>query len=262
MVRLSANIDWLWKELPLHERLQLAAKAGFCHVESLNPYVASIEDWRQWLRDNGLTLTLVNTPSGSSVEAKVRGLAAWPGKESEFRATFAQAVDYATALGIPLIHATAGPAGLGNAASDQQKTYESNLAWACGQAQAAGIGVTIEPLSPRDAPNAFMADLHHARKTLEAVGHSALKIQFDLYHQQILHGDIVTNLRMVAKDLGHIQVAGVPDRTEPDKGELQFGRIVQELAALGYTGTIGCEYRPETTPEAGLGWAKDYLLRA
>ncbi|MGA1252566.1 MAG: TIM barrel protein, partial [Burkholderiaceae bacterium] len=97
------------------------------------------------------------------------------------------------------------------------------------------------------------------KETLTRVNHPALKIQFDLYHQQILHGDIITNLRLHKQDIGHIQVAGVPDRTEPDRGELDFARIAQELASLGYNGTVGCEYRPASTPEAGLGWAKPYL---
>ena len=259
MIRLSANIDWLWKELPLAQRLKAAADAGFRCVESLNPYVASINDWRQWLDENQLSLTLVNTPSGSSMEAKVRGLAAWSGKEAEFREAFHQALDYASALGVPLIHATAGPLGAGGSETEQQDTYERNLAWACETAQPLKIGVTIEPLSPRDAPGAFMASLPHAKKTLLAVNHTALKIQFDLYHQQILHGDIINNLRSHREDIGHIQVAGVPDRTEPDLGELDFARIAQELELIGYCGTVGCEYRAASTPEAGLGWAKPYL---
>jgi hydroxypyruvate isomerase len=258
-MRLSANIDWLWKELPLQHRLAAASQAGFHHVESLNPYVASIDEWQQWLSDNRLTLTLINAPSGSSVEAKVRGLAAWPGKEDEFQKAFDQALAYATALQVPLIHATAGPIGVGASQAAQQKSYEANLRWACQSAASHGLAVTIEPLSPRDAPGAFMASLHHAKKTLDAVGQPALKIQFDLYHQQILHGDIIANLRLHKQDIGHIQVAGVPDRTEPDEGELHFPRIAEELEALGYSGTVGCEYRPASTAEAGLGWAKPYL---
>jgi hydroxypyruvate isomerase len=260
MIRLSANIDWLWKELPLDQRLKAAASAGFRYVESLNPYAASIEDWKRGLRDNRLSLALINTPSGSSAEAKVRGLAAWSGKEPEFQKLFHQALTYALALDVPLIHATAGPvAAAGSSEAAQQITYEKNLAWACETAHPCNILVTIEPLSPRDAPGAFMASLLRAKETLTRVNHPALKIQFDLYHQQILHGDIITNLRLHKQDIGHIQVAGVPDRTEPDRGELDFARIAQELVSLGYNGTVGCEYRPASTPEAGLGWARPYL---
>jgi len=262
MIQLAANIDWLWKALPLEQRLAAAHRAGFQAVEALDPYVASIEDWKKWLTTYQLKLVLINAPSGSSASMAVRGLAAWPGKEEEFQSAFSKAMAYAQALGVPLIHATAGPTGP-NGASDtphqQQTSYEKNLAWACAIAQPQGIGVTIEPLSPRDARGAFMASLPHAMATIAAVGHSALKLQFDLYHQQILHGDIIFNLRSTFQNIGHIQVAGVPDRTEPDLGELDFGRLAKELSALGYTGYVGCEYRPAKSPEEGLDWARPYL---
>jgi hydroxypyruvate isomerase len=262
MVQLAANIDWLWKALPLEQRLAAAHRAGFKAVEALDPYVAPIEDWKQWLTTYQLKLVLINAPSGSSADVSVRGLAAWPGKEEEFQSAFTKAMTYAQALGVPLIHATAGPTapnGAGDTPQMQQASYEKNLAWACTRAQAQGMGVTIEPLSPRDARGAFMASLHHAMATIAAVGHPALKLQFDLYHQQILHGDIIFNLRSTFPNIGHIQVAGVPDRTEPDLGELDFGRLARELSALGYTGYVGCEYRPAKSPEEGLHWARPYL---
>lgn len=259
MVRLAANINWLWKELPLEQRLLAAGRAGFRAVESLDPYVATIEDWKRWLDASRLTLVLINAPSGSSAHQPVRGLAAWPGKEDEFQAAFSQAVEYAIALRVPFIHATAGPKGIGGAEDVQQACYEKNLIWACDTASRHGVGVTIEPLSPRDAGGAFMASLPHAMATIAAVGHPALKLQFDLYHQQILHGDIVFNIRSTFQKIGHIQVAGVPDRTEPDLGELDFGRLARELSVLGYRGYVGCEYRPAKSPEEGLAWARPYL---
>lgn len=259
MVRLAANINWLWKELPLEQRLLAAGRAGFRAVESLDPYVATIEDWKRWLDASRLTLVLINAPSGSSAHQPVRGLAAWPGKEDEFQAAFSQAVEYAIALRVPFIHATAGPKGIGGAEDVQQACYEKNLIWACDTASRHGVGVTIEPLSPRDASNAFMSSLPHALKTLQAVDRKNLKLQFDLYHQQVLHGDIVMNLRAYIGRIGHIQVAGVPDRTEPHFGELSFSRIAEELGQLGYAGFVGCEYRPVTSPEEGLYWAQPYL---
>lgn len=262
MIQLAANIDWLWKALPLEQRLAAAHRAGFKAVESLDPYVAPIEDWKKWLATYQLKLVLINAPSGSSASVSVRGLAAWPGKEEEFQSAFSKAMAYAQALGVPLIHATAGPTspnGEDDTPQKQQASYEANLAWACGLAEAQGIGITIEPLSPRDARGAFMASLPHAMTTITAVGHTALKLQFDLYHQQILHGDIIFNLRSTFNKIGHIQVAGVPDRTEPDLGELDFDRLAKELSTLGYAGYVGCEYRPAKSPEEGLHWARPYL---
>ncbi|MFM1880239.1 MAG: hypothetical protein RLZZ344_473 [Pseudomonadota bacterium] len=265
MIQLSANIDWLWKELPLEQRLAAAQRAGFTAVEALDPYAATIAQWKEWLAAYHLKMVLINAPSGSSAKMSVRGLAAWPGKEDEFRSVFQTALDYARALEVPLIHATAGPKGPDEAtindhsAQAQQASYERNLAWACSAAEPYGVGVTIEPLSPRDARGAFMASLPHAIQTIAAVGHSGLKLQFDLYHQQILHGDIVYNLRTHIQSIGHIQVAGVPDRTEPDRGELDFERVARELSSLGYKGFVGCEYRAATTPEEGLDWARPYL---
>jgi hydroxypyruvate isomerase len=203
---------------------------------------------------------LVNAPAGSSKDQKVKGLAAWPSKESEFQSCFSVALKYAEALQVPLVHATSGPVLSDLNWQTQQETYVENLRWACSQAAMMGITVTIEPLSPRDAPGSFMASLPHALETIALVNQPNLKLQFDLYHQQILHGDIITKLREHFGLIGHIQIAGVPDRTEPDLGELNAGRVFNELQALGYSGFIGCEYRPMgPTPEAGLGWAKPYL---
>ncbi len=260
MIRLSANVDWLWKDLPIPQRLEAAQRAGFHFVESLNPYGARTADWKVWLEANQLALVLLNTPAGSSAKLAVRGLAAWPGKEKEFRLVFEEALTYAVALKVPLVHATAGPLIDGASVQVQQACYEANLTWACAVAQQQDVKVTIEPLSQRDSPGAFLASLHRALATIKAVGHPSLKLQFDLYHQQILQGDIVASLRACIQHIGHIQVAGVPDRGEPDRGELHFDRVAQELLALGYQGFVGCEYRPQAaTPEIGLAWAKPYL---
>jgi hydroxypyruvate isomerase len=260
MIKLAANLDWLWKDLPLDNRLQAASKAGFRHLESLNPYVEDINVWADLLTKNKLELVLVNAPSGSSNDQKVRGLAAWPSKHEEFRFCFSVALEYAKALHVPLVHATAGPILPGTNWQSQQDSYIQNLQWACKQAESSGITVTIEPLSPRDAPGSFMASLPHALQTMKEVNSKHLKLQFDLYHQQILHGDIITKLREHFHSIGHIQIAGVPDRTEPNLGELSTERVLHELRNLGYQGFIGCEYRPSgPTPEEGLGWAKAYL---
>jgi hydroxypyruvate isomerase len=256
--RLAANIDWLWKELAVEMKLRSAHQAGFSYIESLNPYVEPIQNWQRWLKENNLTLILINSPSGTSSDAAVRGLAAAVGKQQEFRDTFQRAMDYASALAVPMIHVTAGLRDQGLTFEEQQSCYRDNLRWACELIDSLNICLTIEPLSPRDSPGAFMADLRHAKNTLQEVGHPRLKIQYDLYHQQILHGDIISNLRLNLPQIGHIQVAGVPDRGEPDLGELNFDRIAAELNRLGYAGFVGCEYRPQTTAEAGLKWASRY----
>ena len=260
MIKLAANVDWLWKELPLSTRVEYASKAGFLYLESLNPYAHDVHVWHELLDAHQVELVLVNAPPGSSKDQKVKGLAAWPSKEQEFQSCFSIALDYAETLHVPLIHATSGPVLHDPNWQTQQETYVENLRWACSQAVMKGITVTIEPLSPRDAPGSFMASLSHALETIALVNQPNLKLQFDLYHQQILHGDIITKLREHFGLIGHIQIAGVPDRTEPDLGELNAGRVFNELQALGYSGFIGCEYRPAgPTPEAGLGWAKPYL---
>lgn len=260
MIKLAANLDWLWKDLPLRDRVESASKAGFRYLESLNPYTHDVRAWRELLRTHQIELILVNTPPGSSEDQKVKGLAAWPSKESEFQSCFAVALDYAATLHVPLVHATSGPVLSDLIWQTQQETYFENLRWACNQAAMKGITVTIEPLSPRDAPGSFMASLPQAIETLELVNQPNLKLQFDLYHQQILHGDIIIKLREHFDRIGHIQIAGVPDRTEPNLGELSTDRILSELVNLGYSGFIGCEYQPSgPSPEHGLSWARAYL---
>lgn len=260
MLKLAANLDWLWKELPLQARMESASKAGFHYLESLNPYAQDIQLWRDLLKTHQLELVLINTPPGSSANEKVKGLAAWASKQTEFRSCFTVALNYAQALSAPLIHATAGPVLTGVDWQSQQDCYVQNLQWACEQAAPQGITVTIEPLSPRDAPGSFMAGLPHALQTMQGVGHTNLKLQFDMYHQQILHGDIISKLREHFGVIGHIQIAGVPDRTEPNFGELSADRVLSELNVLGYCGFVGCEYRPSgSTPEEGLAWAEPYL---
>lgn len=260
MLRLAANVDWLWKELPLADRLRAAKAQKFHYVEALNPYAASIEDWREWLNESRLKLVLINAPSGSSASQPVRGLAAWPGREAEFKQVFSTALEYARALEVPIVHATAGPQHTESTSKDQQRCYESNLSWACRAAEEAKIVVSIEPLSPRDSPGAYMNSLPKALETIAQVQSESLKLQFDLYHQQILHGDIISNLRLCIDKIAHIQVAGVPLRNEPSDGELNFDRVARELIALNYQGFIGCEYKPSSTTEAGLSqWAIRYL---
>lgn len=260
MIRLAANIDWLWKEYSLEQRLVAARAAGFAYIEAINPYVATVAEWKTWLNSQELKLALINVPAGITATWPVRGLAAWPGAEEAFRAEFETAMSYAMALDVRLIHVTAGPLSAQSTLGAQQACYEANLAWACELAQSQGVTVTIEPLSGRDSPGAFMASLPRALGTIEALAHPALRLQFDLYHQQILQGDIISSLRACIGQIAHIQVAGVPDRGEPDAGELNFERIAAELLSLNYTGVIGCEYRPKgTSTEAGLGWARPYL---
>lgn len=260
MVKLAANINWLWNGSSTELGLRSARAKGFEFVESLTPYSESAERWHRWLEDLQLKLVLINTPPGSTSSLPVRGLAAFPGREDEFRKVFEHALDYSNRLGAPKIHVTAGPNLSAEIGVSQQVCYEKNLHWACSLAERNNTILTIEPLSPRDSPGAFMANLDHALRTIEAVNHPCLKLQFDLYHQQILHGDIIQNLRRTFSLIGHIQVAGAPNRDEPCNGELNFERIISELETLNYEGFIGCEYRPETSAEEGLDrWASRYL---
>ncbi len=244
MIKLAVNLDRLWKDLPLDKRIQANSKAGFRYLESLNPYNEDVGVWGDLLAKQALKLVLFNAPSGSSGDQKIKGLAAWPTKQAEFRDCFSVALNYAEALNVPPVYAASGPVLLDTNWQLQQETYVQNLQWACEEAKPHGIQVTIEPLSPRDAPGAFMAALPHALQTIEEVNRPNLKLQFDLYHQQILHGDIITKLREHFHSIGHIQIAGVPDRTEPNLDELSTKRVLSELQDLGYAGFIGCETGP------------------
>jgi hydroxypyruvate isomerase len=266
MPRFAANLSMLYNEYEFLDRFAAAAKDGFKAVEYLFPYAFAPQDIKQRLSDNGLQQVLFNAPPGNW-DAGERGLACLPGRESEFQAGFVKALEYANALNCPRIHVMAGlmPEGVDTAVLE--KTYVQNIAWAATEAKKAGRDVLIEPINTRDIPGFFLNFQEQAHNIVEHIGASNVKVQMDLYHCQIMEGDLATKIRhyLPTGRVGHFQIAGVPMRHEPDLGELNhpylFDVIDEVSAACGWEGWIGCEYRPARGAVAngthdGLAWLK------
>jgi hydroxypyruvate isomerase len=251
--KFAANLTLQFNEAPFMARFEAAAKAGFKAVEFLFPYDHGAPDIAAQLKAHGLQNVLFNLPPGDWAGGE-RGLACLPGREAEFRAGLAQAIEYAQALGTPRLHAMAGILPDGADPAPYRATYLANLAYAAAEAAQHGIMLLIEPINPRDMPGYFLnrqADAHAIR---EQVGASNLKVQMDFYHAQIVEGKLAELATRYLPHVGHIQIAGVPGRNEPDRGEIDYRFLFGLLDRLGYEGWIGCEYRPAGVTEQGLGW--------
>lgn len=253
MPKFAANLTTLFNEVPLPERFARAAAAGFEAVEVLFPYDHRPDELARALKDNGLKQALINLPPGDWTKGE-RGISALPGREQEFKESVDQSMDYALAFETPLVHVMAGivEGGLDNAKAVE--TYIANLTYAAETFGAKGIGVTIEPLNVRAAPGYLISRQGEARDIIERVGHPNLGLQFDFFHVQIMEGDLATRLADFMPIIRHIQIAGVPERHEPDTGEINYPYLFERLDALGYDGYVGCEYHPASTTEAGLDW--------
>lgn len=260
MQKLAANLSFLFNELPFLERFKAAKRAGFAGVEFLFPYEHPPEAIARELAANELVNVLFNLPPGGW-EAGDRGLAAVPGREAEFVAALQRALLYARVLGTPRLHAMAGivPPGADHAA--WRATYIANLRRGAALAAGDGVELLIEPLNPRDMPGYFLSTQAEAHAIVAAVGAPNVKVQMDLYHAQIVEGDITTKLRRYLPAIGHIQIAGAPDRHEPDSGELDCRYLFRLLDELGYDRWVGCEYRPAGDTLAGLAWIERVGLR-
>ncbi len=266
MPRFAANLSLLYNEHAFLDRFAAAARDGFAAVEFLFPYALEAKELVQRLHDNGLQQVLFNAPPGNW-DAGERGIACLPGREAEFRDGFARALEYATALDCPRIHVMAGLAPAGVERATLQATYEANLAWAAEQAGTAGRDVMVEPINPRDFPGYLLNRQDAAHALVQRLGAPNLKVQFDLYHCQIVEGDVASKIRQYLPTgrVGHFQIAGVPERHEPDVGELHYPYlldVIDEVAAQsGWSGWVGCEYRPRrgASPGAtteGLSWIR------
>jgi 2-dehydrotetronate isomerase len=249
MTLFSANLGFLWQELPLPEAIRAARAAGFDAVECHWPYTVPVEAVRSALDETGLTMLGLNTSRGDAA-AGDNGLCAIPDRVEEARAAIREAIDYAVAIGTPNVHVMAGRAQ-GDAA---HATFLANLHYACDLAAPHGITILIEPLNMRDAPGYFLNTSVQAVEIIEAVGAANPKLMFDCYHLQIMEGDLTRRLERLLPLIGHVQVAAVPDRGEPDQGEIDYRHILKHLEQLGYHRPVGAEYRPRTTTKAGLGW--------
>jgi hydroxypyruvate isomerase len=259
MPRFAANLSMMYTEHAFLDRFAAAAADGFRAVEYLFPYAQEQRELQERLAEQGLQQVLFNAPPGHW-EAGERGLACLPGREEEFRRAFLdQALPYAQALACPRVHVMAGIAPAGIERPTLQATYLANLAWAAAQAAPAGIDVLIEPINPRDIPGYFLNRQDEAHAIVEQLGASNLKVQMDLYHCQIVEGDVAMKLRryLPTGRVAHLQIAGVPERQEPDVGELNYAYLFDLIDQLGFEGHVGCEYRPRGATSAGLGWLKE-----
>ena len=264
MPQFAANLTLMYTELPFLQRFAAAAADGFTAVEYLFPYAYPAAELAARLQDHGLQQVLFNAPpAGMDVATMAgawdtgeRGTAALPGRQAEFRAGVRQALDYAQALACPRIHLMSGlaPAGVAHAVLTAQCI--DNLRWAADTAAQHGCEVLIEPINPRDMPGYFLQRQDQAHALLDAVQAPNLKVVMDLYHCQIAEGDVASKLRryLPSGRVAHIQIAGVPERHEPNLGELHYPYLFDVLDTAGYSGWVGCEYRPASGTSAGLGW--------
>lgn len=258
MPRFAANFSMMFTEVPFLERFDAAARAGFKAVEFLFPYQHPIETIAAVRADAGVEVALFNMPPGDW-DAGERGLACLPGREVEFRDGVAMALAYAKALECPRLHVMAGLAPEGSDQARLEAVYTDNLSHAAEALATADRTALIEPINTRDIPGFFLNYQADARRFQDRVGASNLKIQMDLYHVQIMEGDLAMAIRGQIGRVGHIQIAGVPERHEPDVGEINYPYLFALLDELGYAGWLGCEYRPKGRTEDGLNWVTPYL---
>jgi 2-dehydrotetronate isomerase len=261
MPRFAANLTLMFNEVPFLERFAAAGEAGFEAVEFLFPYDHPPEEVAARLERARVRNVLFNMPPGDWGKGE-RGIGALPGREEEFREGVARALRYAEALGTPTLHAMAGlvPAGVERARC--RATYVENLRHAARETARRGLTLVIEPINTRDIPGYFLNTQAEAHAIREEVGADNLKVLMDLYHAQIVEGDLTVKIRQHARHVGHVQVASVPERNEPDRGEVDYRHLFRVLDEVGYQGWIGCEYRPARGTAAGLGWFEPYRRKS
>jgi 2-dehydrotetronate isomerase len=260
MPRFAANLSTLYPDRPLLARIDAAARDGFAAVEVQGPYEAPAAEFRRALDAARVQLVLLNAPAGDAA-AGDRGIAALPGREHEFEQAMARALDYARTVACPRVHVQAGRPEASMGAADCLKTYLRNLAYACDLLRPHGIRVMIEPINTRDIPGYYLTHQQQAADVIAALRKDNLALQMDLYHMQIMEGDLSRRLERHFPLVGHIQIAGVPDRHEPDTGEVNYPALFRLLDRLHYAAWVGCEYRPAAGSatggtSAGLGWMR------
>ncbi len=252
MLRFSANLGFLWPDRPLLERIDAAGKAGFRAVELHWPYAVPAEDVAAACRRNGIALLGINTNVGSGDDPHV-GLAAVPGREKDFAALFDQAVTYAATAGGTAVHAMAGRVPEADRAEASRVMVE-NLKRAAPVAGAKGLTVLLEPLNPFDMPGYFYSRVEEALAIMDAVDAPNLKVMFDAYHVGRVGDDVLGFLDRYRDRIGHIQIAAVPSRAEPDEGTLDYRQVFAQIEAIGYDGWVGAEYKPRAGTDEGLAW--------
>jgi hydroxypyruvate isomerase len=261
MPKFSAHLTQLFTEVAFPQRFAAAARAGFQACEFRTPYDYAPSEIAQWLADSGLTNILFNLPAGDWAAGE-RGIAALPGRETEFRESVDRALEYAEALRTPMLHVMAGAVRPGGSRQQYREVFVENLRYAARQVARSNRTLLIEAINPRDSPGYFLNTQAEAHAIREEVGVSSLLVQLDFYHAQVVEGDLATKVKQYLPHIGHIQIAGVPDRNEPDDGEVNYRYLLRLLDKLGYGGWIGCEYVPSGRTEDGLGWLGDWLKTA
>lgn len=259
MTKLAANLTMMFNEHTFLDRFDAAADAGFKAVECIAPYVEPAEVVRERLERRGLSLALFNFPPGNWAAGE-RGIGADPSRKDEFRRSVDLALEYARATGCKKLHLMAGKLALGADRALWTETLVENLRFAADAVVGEGIEVVVEPINTRvDIPGYFYDTTAAAVAVMDAAGRPNVKLLYDIYHMQIMEGDLARTVERLLPRIGHVQLADNPGRNEPGTGEINYSWLLSRLDALGYGGWIGCEYKPAGDTVAGLGWAKPYL---
>jgi len=258
MPKFCANLTMLWNELDFTDRFAAAARAGFKGVEYLFPYDHDKNRLAEQLRQHRLTQVLHNLPAGNWAQGE-RGIACHPRRVAEFQDGVGKAIEYAQALGCTQVNCLAGIRPSQVDPGLARETYIRNLQFAAPLLHDAGIKLLIEPVNTRDIPGFFLNNSKQAFDVIKAVGSDNLFLQYDIYHAQVMEGDLARTIEANLALIPHLQLADNPGRNEPGTGEINYPFLFQHIDRIGYGGWIGCEYKPKTTTDAGLGWIKPYL---
>lgn len=257
MLKFSANLSFLYPDLPFLERFGAAARDGFKAVEYVSPYELPAEEIAATLAANGLTQALFNLLAGNW-SAGERGIACHADRVEEFQTSLATAIHYAQTLDCTQLNCLSGIAPAGTSLVERDAVLIANLRYAAPRLADAGIKLLLEPINLRDIPGFHVSTTHHAERLLEAVSSDNLYIQFDVYHVQVMQGDLLPTYTRLKDRIAHIQIADNPGRHEPGTGEINYGFVLSELDRLGYDGWVGCEYKPKAGTSEGLGWMAPY----
>ena len=261
MPKFSANLSYMFGEVEFHDRFERAAAAGFRAVEFHFPYAADKNQLAAHARRAGVEVVLFNMPAGDWAKGD-RGIACIPSRVSEFRDGVARAIEYAKALGCTRVNCLSGLAPARVAPEKLRETFVSNLRFAAGEFNGEGITLLIEPVNTRSMPGFYLRNSGQALAFMDEVAAPNLKLQYDVFHMQIMEGDLAITIETNIARIGHIQIADVPDRHEPGTGEINYPFLFEQFDRFGYQGWIGCEYTPAGRTEAGLGWLQPYLKPA
>jgi hydroxypyruvate isomerase len=253
MPKLAANLTMLFNEVPFMERFEKASNAGFKGVEFLFPYAFSASEIKQNLDHHQLKLVLNNLPAGDW-DAGERGIACLPDRVEEFRSGVAKAIEYAHILGTPQLNCLAGKAPAGVEPKVLRETFISNLQFAADELKKVNIRLLIEPINTFDIPGFFLSKTQQAIEIINEVNSSNLFVQYDIYHAQRMEGELANTIEKYLSKIAHIQLADNPGRNEPGTGEINYPYLFKLIDRLGYKGWIGCEYKPLSNTESGLGW--------